>query len=127
MSTKGQSNQYDNTRGGAYHKPTKSINFAYAKDFNKNTLKVHYKNHRKEFHVNSQEDYKNMAIKFANKIDHRNCKSVVDKNGITYKYNVKTKEFVMVSKSGKILTYHHKNRFDYTNKKGEKIWVNTTN
>ena len=123
MATKGPSNQYDNTRGGVAHKPTKHINYKYAKEFDKSTLNDHYKDHKKEFHVKSKEQYEAKAIKFANKIDHRNCKSVIDKEGTTFKYNTKTREFVMVTKNGVIKTYHHKDKFDYVNKKGERIWV----
>lgn len=123
MSTKGKSNQYSNTRGSAPHKPTKHINFKYAKRFNKSTLSSHYDSHHKEFQVKSKKAYEQKAIKFANKIDHRNCKSVVDRNGTTLKYNVKTREFVMVRQDGTILTYHHKDRFDYIDSKGERVWV----
>ena len=123
MATKGQSNQYDNTRGGAAHKPTKHINYKYAREFNKTTLKTHFKNHHKEFNVKTEEEYERKAIRFANKIDHQNCKSVIDKEGTTFKYNIRTNEFVMVTKDGIIQTYHHKDRFDYINKKGEKKWV----
>ncbi len=123
MATKGQSNQYDNTRGGAIHKPTKHINYKYARVFNKSTLKTHFDSHGKDFHVKTDKEYERKAIRFANKIDHRYCKSVIDKHGTTFKYNIRTKEFVMVRKDGIILTYHHKDRFDYINKKGEKVWV----
>ncbi len=123
MATKGQSNQYDNTKGGAPHRATRHINYKYAKEFNKATLKNHFDNHHKEFHVKSEKDYERKAIRFANKIDYRNCKSVVDKDGTTYKYNIKTREYVMVTKTGIIETYHHKDKFDYVNKKGDRVCV----
>ena len=123
MATKGPSNQYDNTRGGAPHKPTKHINYKYANEFDKSKLNGHYKKHKKEFHVRSKEQYEAKAIEFANKIDHRNCRSVIDRDSTTYKYNIKTREFVMVTKNGIITTYHYKDRFDYVNKEGKRVWV----
>lgn len=40
-----------------------------------------------------------------------------------FKYNNKTREFVMVTKNGIITTYHYKDRFDYVNKEGKRVWV----
>ena len=124
MSTKGKTNLYGHTKGSNKNNPSRKINFKYAKKFNCYTLHTHLKYHKKEFNTKYKEEYEARAIKFANKIDHYHCKSLVDYQGTTFKYNIKTKEFVMVTKDGVIITYHHKDKFYYYTKKGEKIWVN---
>lgn len=101
MASKGQSNQYGNSRGT----PTKHINYKYAKDFNKNTISIHFKEHGKEFGAVSKDDYIAKAIKFANSIDRKKNESFIDKNGSTYKYQEQTNRFEIIDKNGIIITF----------------------
>lgn len=124
MATKGFSNRYGNTRGGYGKNNPYGVNYEWAKDFNHNTLNNHYEKHKNEFNSKSKESYKQKAIKFANTVDKKNCKAYVDINGTTYKYNVKSKELVIVNKKGTIITYYKvKNGFEYIDKKGVKRWI----
>lgn len=107
MATKGASNRYGNSKGAKNGGiPTEHINYQWAKDFNKNTLNGHFDNHGKSMGFDSEESYKQHAIKFANTIDRKNCTSFVDKNGSTYKCNKKTNEFAIVTKDGYVVTYY---------------------
>ena len=104
MATKGASNRYTNTKGSINN--TKNINYSWAKDFNENSLKIHFRNHGKDMGIENEESYKQHAIKFANTIDKKNCESFVDKEtGATYKYNKVTNEFEIIKKNGYIATY----------------------
>lgn len=125
MSTKGASNRYGNTQGSRHQgKNTDDINYPWAKKFNRGGLNRHFIRHGKEFGCQTKEEYAAKAIRFANTIDRINCKSAVDINGTTYKYNPKTNELVEVTKDGYIISYrHYGNEFWYINKKGEKIWI----
>ena len=124
MATKGFSNRYGNTRGGYGKNNPHGVNYEWAKDFNHNTLNDHYKKHKNEFDSKSKESYKQKAIKFANTVDKKNCKAYVDINGTTYKFNNKTKELVIVSKNGTIITYYKVNKgFEITVKEGVKKWI----
>ena len=124
MATKGASNRYGNTRGWYGKNNPHGVNYEWAKDFNHNTLDEHYKKHKNEFNSKSKESYKQKAIKFANTVDKKNCKAYVDINGTTYKFNNKTKELVIVSKKGTIITYYKVNKgFEITVKKGVKKWI----
>ncbi|WP_276885221.1 hypothetical protein [Allobaculum stercoricanis] len=105
MATKGPSNRYGNSRGGSSGHESDSIGFAWAKDFNKNTLSEHYKNHGTQVKSDTINSYIAHAIKFANTIDRKNCVSFIDRNGSTYKYNKKTDELVIVTKKGYVVTY----------------------
>ena len=125
MATKGASNRYGNTKGSNHRGiPTEHINYAWAKDFNRGGLERHFNNHGKEFGCKTKEEYAAKALKFANTIDRDNCKSVIDKNGTTYKFNVKTNVLVEVTKDGYIISYRHygKNIW-YNSKKGVKEWI----
>ncbi len=125
MATKGASNRYGNTKGSNHQgRPTEHTNYAWAKDFNRGGLERHFKNHGKEFGCKSKEEYSAKALKFANTIDRENCKSVVDRNGTTYKYNPKTNVLVEVTKDGYIVSYrHYGSTFWYETKKGVKEWI----
>lgn len=73
MSTKGASNRYVNTKGSRWQiKKSKSIYYAWAKDFNKYGLMRHFTNHAQEFNFSSKEEYVAHAVKFANMIDRVN-------------------------------------------------------
>jgi pyocin large subunit-like protein len=107
MGTKGPSNHYGNAGGGRQGHHTKHINYPWAKDFNKHSAKNHYEKHNNKQHFDSQESYKQHAIKFANDIDRKNYKSFVDREtGKTYKYSPKSNEFIIVDKRGYIVTYY---------------------
>lgn len=107
MATKGASNRYGNSNGSANAGiSARHINYQWAKDFSRNTLNGHFNNHGKSMGFDSKESYKQHAIKFANTIDKKNCKSFVDKNGSTYKYNKKTNEFAIITKDGYVVTYY---------------------
>ena len=126
MATKGESNRYGNSRGGKKGKPTKHINYEYAKAFFPRYANEHYTKHGNDFKADGPKEYMNRAVKFANQVDKKNCKSVVDYNGTTYKYNTKTKELVIVTKKGLIVSYYKispkQNGFSYIDRRGKKIW-----
>ena len=125
MATKGASNRYGNTKGSNHQgKPSKDINYAQAKDFNRGGLDKHFKDHGKEFGCKTKEEYAYKALKFANTVDRDNCKSVVDKRGTTYKYNSKINVLVEVTKDGYIISYRHYGKSAwYISEKGVKKWI----
>ena len=101
MASKGQSNQYGNSRGT----PTEHINYKYAKDFNRSTISIHFSEHGKEVGASSKDDYIAKAIKFANSIDRKKNVSFIDEKGSTYKYQEQTNKFAIIDKNGIIITY----------------------
>ncbi len=125
MPTKSASYRYGNTRGSkSKGKPTEHIKYAWAKDFNKNGLEKHFKDHGKEFGCSNINDYVAHAVSFANHIDRVKYKSVVDWRETTYKYNPKDNILVEVSKEGYIISYrHYGDKFWYEPKKGKKVWI----
>ena len=125
MSTKGASNRYGNTKGSINKgKPTKHINFQWAKDFNRGGIKRHFRDHGKEFNAVTQKEYVSKALHFANKIDRKNFKSVVDYKGTTFKYDIRDGKLVIVTKDGYIVSYHHTGkRFRYSPIKGKEVWI----
>ncbi len=127
MPTKGPSLRYGNTNG-AHHRgdATKNINYAWAKDFNRGGLVKHFKDHGKEFDAETKEEYAAKAIHFANQIDRKNYRSVVDYKKTTYKYNPYNGELVIVSKDGYIISYYRiDKKFTYQQKKEKEvtIWI----
>ena len=63
-------------------------------------------------------------MKFANTVDRENCKSFIDKNGTTYKYNLKTNVLVEVTKDAYIVSYRHYGKSTwYISKEEEKKWI----
>lgn len=125
MSTKGPSNRYGNTKGSNHKgEATENINYQWAKDFNKGGLDAHFLKHGKEVGARSKEEYAAKAVHFANTIDRISCKSVVDYKGTTYKYNIKNRIIVEVSKDGYVISYRHLGKkFWYSPKKGFKQWI----
>lgn len=127
MPTKGPSLRYGNTNGAHNRgQASANINYAWAKGFSKGDLKQHFSKHGKEFGARSKEEYASKAVHFANAVDRQNCKSVVDFNGTTYKYNCKNGVVVIVTQDGYVISYHHSGgKFTYSPKKGEKksIWI----
>jgi len=126
MATKGPSNQYGNTRGANHRgEATTEINYAWARDFSSNALTSHFNDHAKEMDCKTKEEYASKAVHFANSIDRVNYRSVVDKGGSTYKWNLKTGETVIVTKYGYVVSYSHmvKKGFHYTSKKGVTKWI----
>lgn len=105
MSTKGASNRYGNSRGGRNGHPTEHTNFAWSKDFNRNTLSQHYDRHGNEVGAPTQSSYAAKAVKFANTVDRKNNVSFVDKKGSTYKYSKTSGEFAIINKKGYVITY----------------------
>ena len=96
MSTKGPSNLY---------KLSDKINFQYAKSFLENKLNDHaVRNGELELNITKKE-YIYRSIIFANNIDKTNNQSFVDKYGSTYKRNILTKEFSVISSNGYVITY----------------------
>lgn len=127
MPTKGASMRYGNTNG-AHHRgeATKHINYAWAKDFSRGGLDQHYSGHGKEFNAISKQDYAAKAVHFANDVDRKHYKSVIDKYGTTYKYDPRDGRLVIVAKDGYVVSYHHTGKkFTYTNKKGQEVtkWI----
>lgn len=127
MPTKGASLRYGNTNGSKHQgEATKNINYAWAKDFNTAGLKNHFVDHGKEFGATSKEDYASKAVHFANEIDRKHYKSVIDKHGSTYKYDPRDGRLAIITKDGFIVTYHMiRKSFTYKDKKGRKIkkWI----
>lgn len=106
MGTKGPSNHYGNSSGGRQGSASKHISYSWAKDFNKRSLSKHFDEHAKHMGIDSEQSYKQHAIKFANDVDKKNYESFVDrKTNKTYKYSVKSNEFVIVDKKGYVVTY----------------------
>ncbi len=127
MATKGPSMRYGNTRG-AHHRGDVSDNIGYqwAKDFNRGGLEQHFKDHGKEFGAVSAADYASKAVHFANAVDRQNHKSVIDGDGTTYKYDPRDGRLAIITKDGYVVSYYRvKDKFTYTNKKGEviTIWI----
>lgn len=124
MPTKGASYRYGNTRGSKHQgEVTKHINYAWAKDFNRGGIDQHFKDHGKEFGAKSKQDYAAKAVHFANEVDRKNYKSVVDYNKTTYKYDPRNGRLVIVTKDGYVTSYHHtKKGFWYYPEKGKKVW-----
>lgn len=127
MPTKGPSMRYGNTNG-AHHKgeSTVFINYPWAKGFVLGKAKAHYEKHRKEFNAQSEIDYIAQAVHFANMVDRKHFRSVVDYEGKTYKYDPRDGRLVIVTKEGLIESYHHSGkRFTYHPKKGttSTIWI----
>lgn len=115
MASKGASNRYGNSRGANHQgRATEHINFQWAKDFNKHSLKRHFVDHGSDFGVTSIESYRQHAINFANTIDRKNCISFVDaKTKATYKYNTVTNTLVIVDKKGYVASYYKPYREDH--------------
>ena len=105
MSTKGASKHYGNARGGKQGHETEHIGYAWAKAFNKTTLADHFRRHGAQMGCDTKESYAAHAVKFANTVDRQNCISYKDKRGTTYKYNVKTNTFAIITKKGIVVTY----------------------
>lgn len=105
MATKGASNHYGNARGGRQGHITAHTGFAWAKDFNKHSLKLHIDEHMKTMGLSSTADYVAHAVKFANFVDRENHVSYVRPNGQTVKFSKKTGELVIVDKRGYVTTY----------------------
>lgn len=131
MATKGASMRYGNTNGSHHQgEATKNINYPWAKEFNSNGLKNHFRDHGKEFGANSKEQYAAMAVHFANEIDREHYKSVIDKSGTTYKYDTRDGRLALVTKDGYVISYYHAvKKFTYTDKKGKEkiIWIKRKN
>lgn len=104
MATKGASNRYGNARGGRQGHITSHTDFAWAKTFNKNTLKAHVEKHGQLYGENG---YVARAVTFANRVDRLNHISYVRKDGTTVKYSKKTNEFAVIDKKGYIKTYYY--------------------
>lgn len=128
MATKGASNRYPTGKRSSSGRTVSHTNFEWARDFNKKTLNIHYIEHGKSMGYESKESYKQHAIKFANNIDKKNCVSFIDaKTGATYKYNKKTNEFAIITKTGIVVTYfkpkegydYHKKQISKYGKKGD--------
>lgn len=121
MPTKGASYRYGNTRGSKHQgQATRDIKYAWAKDFNRGGLEQHFKDHGKEFNAKTKQDYAAKAVHFANDVDRKHYKSVVDKYGSTYKYDPRNGRLAIITKDGYVVSYHHSgNKFTYTNKKGQ--------
>ena len=114
MATKGPSNRYGNARHGAQGQGNNKIGFAWAKGFTASGLKRHVAEHMESMGFKTAQEYQSHAVVFANTIDKKNCRSYVRKDGSTVKYNTKTEEFVVVNKTGVIVTYFHpKNGLSY--------------
>jgi len=127
MPTKGASYRYGNTNG-AHHRgeATQNINYPWAKGFLGTNSVSHFKDHGKEMGINTEKDYVANAVHFANNVDRRHYKSVVNYKGETYKYDPGSKQLVVVTKDGYIRTYFNtkgNGGFYYSPKKGKRVWI----
>ena len=125
MATKGPSMRYGNTRGAHHNgKVSESIGYQWAKGFNRGGLARHFRDHGKEVGAHSEGEYASKGVHFANEVDRRNFKSVIDGRGTTYKYDPRDGRLVEVTKDGYVISYRHTGKkFTYVNKKGEVITV----
>lgn len=105
MATKGASNRYGNARGGRNGHPTEHTGFQWAKGFNRNTLLDHFIRHGSQVGTPTKEAYAAHAVTFANTVDRKNCVSFIDRRGSTHKFNKRTNEFAVITKSGVVVTY----------------------
>jgi hypothetical protein len=124
--TKGPSYRYGNTRGAKHRgKASQHINYAWAKDFNKSRLEKHFIDHGKDFSSCSKQDYAAKAVHFANEIDRKRYKSVIDYHGTTYKYDSQSGAYAAITKDGYVVTYYkpRKGGFTYYPKKGKPVWI----
>ncbi len=127
MATKGPSMRYGNTRG-AHHRGDVSdhIGYQWAKDFNRGRLEYHFLRHGEEFGAANMADYASKAVHFANAVDRQNYKSIIAYRGTTYKYDPRDGRLAIITKDGYVVSYYRvKDKFTYTNKKGEviTIWI----
>jgi len=106
MSTKGASNRFGNTKHASNNWGSRHIGYQWAKDFNKNSLEKHVKEHMENMGFNSKEEYRVHAVTFANLVDRENHISHIRKNGETVKYSKKTNEFAIIDKKGYVITYY---------------------
>ena len=124
MPTKGPSNRYGTPRGQYTTNNPSGVNFQWAKDFNKRSLKTHFKKHSKEFKIDSIVSYRQHALRFCNYVDFKNNDVRVDCKGTTYKFNKRTKELALITKEGIIVSYYKANKgFSYNDKEKGKTWV----
>lgn len=127
MSTKGPSLRYGNTNGSHHRgEATEHINYAWAKGFNKDGLDKHFDKHGKEFGANSKMEYAAKAVHFANEIDRKHYRSVINYKGTTYKYDPRDGRLAIITKDGYIVTFFHTGeKFTYKNKNGEVVtkWI----
>ena len=107
MATKGPSNHYGNARGGRHGHITAHIGFAWAKNFNKSTLKFHAVKHGQAY---GTAGYAAHAVSFANRVDRVNHVSYIRKDGTTVKYSKATNEFAIIDKNGIVKTYYRPKR-----------------
>ena len=127
MSTKGASNRYGNKNGRQnLDEKTDDIAYPWAKGFLGSNASSHFKDHGKELGINKLEDYIASAVHFANKIDRKHFRSVVNYKKETYKYDPDSKLLVVVTKEGFIRTFYStkgSGGFSYYPKKGIKVWI----
>ena len=127
MPTKGASMRYGNTNG-AHHRgeATSNIGYPWAKDFLGTNAKSHFKDHGAEMGFRTEKEYVANGVHFANDINRKQYKSVVNYKGETYKFNPNNKHLVVVTKNGYIRTYYStkgSGGFSYYPKKGQKVWI----
>lgn len=114
MATKGASNRYGNTKNGRRGYVTPHTGYPWAKAFNKKTLKAHFLKHGDEVGCNTKEAYAAHAVSFANTINRDRYISHVASNGTTYKFDLTTGRFAMITKHGIVITYFKpKNGYQY--------------
>ena len=125
MPTKGASMRYGNTNGARHRgEATENMNYPWAKDFSRGSLEKHFIDHGKEFGAKTKKEYAAKVVHFANEVDRKNYKSVVDYKGTTYKYDPRNGRMVEVTKDGYVISYRHTgDKFWYYSKKGEKTWI----
>ncbi|MCL2061876.1 MAG: hypothetical protein FWH03_04540 [Firmicutes bacterium] len=66
----------------------------------------HFDDHGKKMGYETEEEYSKAAQKFANSKE-RGIVQFRAKNGSVFRFNPKTKEFIIITKDGRIVTYYY--------------------
>jgi pyocin large subunit-like protein len=93
--------------GGRGGKASQSPKSESRKDgFTEESLRNHFEKHREDFPGISEREYARRATEFRDAARTFEIEQFVAKNGITYRYNASSKEFIMFKEDGTIVTYY---------------------
>lgn len=110
MPTKGKSNLYGRGKRG---QPNEHISYKYTKMFIQSRYNRHFEKHGHNEMGLSSDQYRSMAISFANNVDRQNHLSFVNDVGLTVKFSKKTNEFAMITQEGNVATYFKTSQKEY--------------
>jgi len=80
-----------------------------AKDFAPGELKSHFLKHKQEFDYSTKEEYLNGARRFLNSSKSKEILEKIRPNGDILHYHIRTGEFAVMTKDGRIKTYFKAN------------------